>query len=87
MSTRRPLEQRSARPPLVDRTTNQFSFRQTHRLVLGLYQTIGRTYKAVAACAKPLAILAEQPDDGIARQVDFHAGRRHLPIVSAKRAA
>ncbi len=38
-------------------------------------------------CAKPLAIVAGQPGDRLALHVDFHDGKRHLPIVSLKRAA
>jgi putative transposase len=38
-------------------------------------------------CAKPITIAAGQPGDRFELLVDFHDGRRHLPIVSLKRAA
>ena len=38
-------------------------------------------------CAKPITIVAGQPGDRFELLVDFHDGRRHLPIVSLKRAA
>jgi len=38
-------------------------------------------------CAKPQTLVAGQPGDRFTIQVDFHAGRRHLPIVSLNRAA
>jgi hypothetical protein len=38
-------------------------------------------------CAKPWAIVAGKPGDAFAIRVDFRQGRRHLPVVSLKRAA
>ena len=38
-------------------------------------------------CAKPCTIIAGQPGDRFTLEVDFHDGRRHLPIVSLRRAA
>ncbi len=41
----------------------------------------------IAPSAKPRTLVAGQPGDRFALHVDFHDGRRHLPIVSLKRAA
>ena len=38
-------------------------------------------------CAKPQSLIAGQPGDRFTLQVDFHDGKRHLPIVSLRRAA
>jgi transposase InsO family protein len=38
-------------------------------------------------CAKPQTLVAGQPGDRFKLQVDFHEGRKHLPIVALKRAA
>ncbi|MCH8852720.1 MAG: transposase [Planctomycetes bacterium] len=38
-------------------------------------------------CAKPRTLIAGQPGDCFEIEVGFHDGRRHLPIVSLKRAA
>lgn len=38
-------------------------------------------------CAKPRTLVAGQPGDQFTLQVDFRDGRKHLPIVSLKRAA
>ena len=38
-------------------------------------------------CAKPQTLVAGQPGDQFTLQVDFHKGRKHLPIVTLKRAA
>jgi putative transposase len=38
-------------------------------------------------CAVPRTLIAGQPGDRFTFQVDFHDGRRHLPIVSLRRAA
>ncbi len=38
-------------------------------------------------CAKPITLVAGQPGDRFQLEVGFHDGRRHLPIVSLKRAA
>ena len=38
-------------------------------------------------CAKPVTLIARQPGDQFALQVEFHDGRKHLPLVSLKRAA
>ncbi len=38
-------------------------------------------------CAGPRTLVAGQPGDRFKLQVDFHDGKRHLPIVSLKRAA
>ncbi len=38
-------------------------------------------------CAKPFTIVAGQPGDRFEIEVGFYDGRRHLPIVSLKRAA
>ena len=38
-------------------------------------------------CAAPRTLIAGQPGDRFTFQVDFHDGRRHLPIVSLRRAA
>ncbi len=38
-------------------------------------------------CARPRTLVAGQPGDRFALQVDFHDGKEHLPIVSLKRAA
>ncbi len=38
-------------------------------------------------CAKPQTLVAGKPGDTSTLQVDFHEGRRHLPIVALKRAA
>ena len=40
-----------------------------------------------APCAVPRTLIAGQPGDRVAMQVDFYDGKRHLPIVSLKRAA
>ncbi len=40
-----------------------------------------------ASCAAPRTIVAGQLGDRFALQVDFQDGKRHLPIVSLKRAA
>ncbi|UCE60064.1 MAG: DDE-type integrase/transposase/recombinase [Phycisphaerales bacterium] len=40
-----------------------------------------------ASCAEPHTLVAGQPGDGFTLEVKFHNGRRHLPIVSLKRAA
>jgi len=40
-----------------------------------------------AQCAVPRTLIAGQPGDRFALQVDFHDGKRYLPIVSLKRAA
>jgi putative transposase len=38
-------------------------------------------------CAKPRTLVAGQPGDRLTLAVDFHMGKRHLPIVSLRRAA
>jgi len=38
-------------------------------------------------CAKPQTLVAGKPGDRFTLQVDFHEGRRYLPIVALKRAA
>ena len=38
-------------------------------------------------CAKPQTLVAGKPGDRFTLQGDFHEGRRHLPIVTFKRAA
>ena len=38
-------------------------------------------------CAKPWALVAGKPGARFAARVDYHAGRRHLPVVSLYRAA
>ncbi len=38
-------------------------------------------------CAKPITLISGQPGDRFTLEVDFQDGRRHLPIVSLKRAA
>ena len=38
-------------------------------------------------CARPQTLVAGQPGDRFRIRVDFHEGRRHLPIVSLRRAA
>ncbi len=38
-------------------------------------------------CARPRTLVAGQPGDLFKVRVQFHAGRRHLPIVSLRRAA
>ena len=38
-------------------------------------------------CARPSTLIAGQPGDRFELNVDWHDGRRHLPIVSLKRAA
>jgi len=38
-------------------------------------------------CAGPRTLVAGQPGDRLTLAVDFHKGRRHLPVVSLKRAA
>jgi putative transposase len=38
-------------------------------------------------CAVPRTLIAGQPGDRFTFQVDFHDGRRHLPVVSLRRAA
>jgi hypothetical protein len=38
-------------------------------------------------CAKPQTLVAGQPGDKLTLQIDFHEGRKHLPIVTLKRAA
>ena len=38
-------------------------------------------------CAKPRTLIAGQPGDRFEIEVGFHDGRRHLPIVSLRRAA
>ncbi|MDA1052747.1 MAG: DDE-type integrase/transposase/recombinase [Planctomycetota bacterium] len=38
-------------------------------------------------CAKPQTLVAGQPGDKFTLQVDFHEGRKHLPIVTSQRAA
>jgi transposase InsO family protein len=40
-----------------------------------------------APCAKPQTLVAGKPGDRFTLQVDFHEGRKHLPIVTLKRAA
>ena len=40
-----------------------------------------------ALCAAPWTLIAGQPGDRFTLQVDFQDGKRHLPIVSLKRAA
>lgn len=40
-----------------------------------------------APCAEPRTLVAGQPGDRFTLEVDFLDGRRHLPIVSLKRAA
>ena len=38
-------------------------------------------------CAKPITLIAGQPGDRFRLEVGFHDGKRHLPVVSLKRAA
>jgi putative transposase len=38
-------------------------------------------------CARPQALVAGQPGDHFSLDVEHHAGRRHLPIVTLRRAA
>ncbi len=38
-------------------------------------------------CARPRSLVAGQPGDRFKVRLEFHAGRRHLPIVSLRRAA
>ena len=38
-------------------------------------------------CAKPWALVRGSPGAKVSLDVDFHAGRKHLPIVKLKRAA
>ena len=38
-------------------------------------------------CAQPRTLVAGQPGDRFIIEIDFHEGRRHLPIVTLKRAA
>ncbi len=38
-------------------------------------------------CARPSTLIAGQPGDRFEIEVGFHDGRRHLPIVSLRRAA
>ena len=38
-------------------------------------------------CAKPQTLVAGKPGDQFTLHVDFHEGRRHLPVVTLKRAA
>ena len=40
-----------------------------------------------SCCAKPQTLVAGQPGDRFHVRVKFHAGRRHLPVVSLHRAA
>lgn len=46
-----------------------------------------RRWPRSSPCAAPRALVAGQPGDRITVAVDFYAGRRHLPIVTLKRAA
>ena len=46
-----------------------------------------RRWPRRSPCAGPRTLIAGQPGDRFALQVDFQDGRRHLPIVSLKRAA
>jgi transposase InsO family protein len=38
-------------------------------------------------CAKPWALVRGKPGAKVAMEVTFHAGRKHLPIITVKRAA
>ena len=40
-----------------------------------------------APCAKPRTLIAGQPGDRFTLHVEFHEGRKHLPVVTLKRAA
>lgn len=46
-----------------------------------------RRWPRRSRCAGPRTLIAGQPGDRFALEVDFHGGQRHLPIVSLKRAA
>ena len=46
-----------------------------------------RRWQRGSPCAAPRTFVAGQPGDRFELQLDFHAGRRHLPVVSIKRAA
>ncbi len=46
-----------------------------------------RRWPRSSRCAVPRTLVAGQPGDRFAIAVDFHAGRRHRPIVTLKRAA
>ena len=46
-----------------------------------------RRWPRGSPCAGPQTLVAGQPGDRFNLHVDYHAGRRHLPIVTLKRAA
>jgi len=47
----------------------------------------GARWPRRSPCAGPRTLIAGQPGDRFALEVDFYGGARHLPIVSLKRAA
>ena len=46
-----------------------------------------RKWPRGSPCAKPQTLVAGQPGDRFTIELDYHRGRKHLPIVSLKRAA
>ncbi len=46
-----------------------------------------RRWPRASPCAAPRTLVAGQPGDRFEWRLAFHAGRRHLPVVSLKRAA
>ena len=46
-----------------------------------------KRWRRNASCAAPRTLIAGQPGDRFEIEVGFHHGRRHLPIVSVRRAA
>ena len=46
-----------------------------------------KRWSRVSPCARPSVLIAGQPGDRFEIEVGFHDGRRHLPIVTLRRAA
>ena len=46
-----------------------------------------RRWPRASPCARPQTLVAGQPGDRFRLQVDFNAGRKHLPVVLLRRAA
>ena len=46
-----------------------------------------RRWPRASPCAKPWALVRDKPGVAVELDVEFHASRRHLPIVRANRVA
>jgi hypothetical protein len=71
---------------LVGRTPNEVYYqrRPAHR---GPRIEPRRRWPRGSRCARPRTLIAGQPGDRLTIELDYHRGRKHLPIVSLKRAA